>query len=161
MTSSNERPDFLDDKATPRHIDVESLSGVLLAIKEIDEEIGTTNAHLANLKKKRDGLERLAVEEIETQRIDGVRVGGRSWRVQEELRLSVPKDRRQAVLDAAGELGISDEITTVATSTLKSWLQERAKEAGREAGQPFAAGTPFEGLVSEFVESKLRHVTTG
>jgi hypothetical protein len=65
------------------------------------------------------------------------------------------------VLEAARAIGIEDAITTVATPTLKAWLVERAKEAGREAGRSFAAGTPFEGVVGEFVEMKLRHVTVG
>jgi hypothetical protein len=73
----------------------------------------------------------------------------------------VPKERRDAVLEAARAAGIEDAITTVATPTLKSWLVERAKEAGREAGRPFSVGTPFEGLVGEFVELKLRHLTVG
>ena len=162
MTFSNEQQDFLKtEKDTGEHKMQNTLSTVLEEIKSLDDEIGTASAHLANMKKKRDSLEKLAIEEIESQRIDGVRVAGRSWRVQEELRLSVPKDQRKAVLDAAGKLGISEEITTVAIPTLNSWLSERAKEAGREAGQPFAKGTPFDGLVSEYVEPKLRHVTTG
>ena len=81
--------------------------------------------------------------------------------MEEALRLSVPKDRRDAVLEAARAVGIEDAITTVATPTLKAWLVERAKEAGREAGRPFSDGTPFSGLVGEFVEMKLRHVTVG
>lgn len=79
--------------------------------------------------------------------------------MEETLHLSVPKDRRDAVLEAARAAGIEDAITTVATTTLKSWLVERAKEAGREAGSPFAAGTPFDGLVGEYTQMKLRHVT--
>lgn len=81
--------------------------------------------------------------------------------MEEALRLSVPKDRRDAVLEAARAVGIEDAITTVATPTLKAWLVERAKETGREAGSPFTTGTPFAGIVGEFVETKLRHVTVG
>jgi hypothetical protein len=137
------------------------LSALLERIANLDKTIGTVSAQLDDLKQLRDQLESLAVEEIRTQRLDGVRVAGRSWRVEECLRLSVPKDRRDAVLDAARAVGIEDAITTVATPTLKAWLVERAKEAGREAGAPFAAGTPFDGIVGEFVEMKLRHVTVG
>lgn len=81
--------------------------------------------------------------------------------MEETLHLSVSKDRRDAVLEAARAAGIEDAITTVATTTLKAWLLERAREAGREAGTPFAAGTPFDGLVGEYSEMKLRHVTVG
>lgn len=137
------------------------LSGLLEEISSLDKQIGTLSAQVDDMKKRRANLESLAVEEMTTQRLDGVRVAGRSWRVEESLHLSVPRDRRDAVLEAARAAGIEDAITTVATTTLKSWLVERAKEAGREAGSPFAAGTPFEGLVGEYTEMKLRHVTVG
>jgi hypothetical protein len=138
-----------------------SLSGLLEEITQLDRQIGTASAQLDDLKKRRASLEQIAVEDMTTQRLDGVRVAGRSWRVEESLHLSVPKDRRDAVLEAARAAGIEDAITTVATTTLKSWLVERAKEAGREAGSSFAAGTPFDGLVGEYTELKLRHVTVG
>lgn len=127
----------------------------------MDREIGTKSAQVEDLKKRRAHLEQIAVEDMKTQRLDGVRVAGRSWRVEESLHLSVSKDRRDAVLEAARAVGIEDAITTVATPTLKAWLLERAKETGREAGSPFTDGTPFAGLVSEHTEMKLRHVTVG
>lgn len=148
----------------PSSLDTEqhnSLSSVLEQITELDRSIGTLSAQVDDMKRKRANLEAWAVEEMETQRLDGVRVAGRSWRVEESLHLSVPRDRRDAVLEAARAAGIEDAITTVATTTLKAWLLERAKEAGREAGAPFAAGTPFDGLVGEYSEMKLRHVTVG
>lgn len=138
-----------------------SLSSVLEEIAQLDKSIGTLSAQVDDMKRRRAHLELLAVEEMETQRLDGVRVAGRSWRVEESLHLSVPRDRRDAVLEAARAVGIEDAITTVATTTLKSWLMERAKEAGKEAGTPFASGTPFAGLVGEYSEMKLRHVTVG
>jgi hypothetical protein len=144
--------------ATEAH---DGLSGLLEEISSLDKQIGTLSAQVDDMKKRRANLETLAVEEMTTQRLDGVRVAGRSWRVEESLHLSVPKDRRDAVLEAARAAGIEDAITTVATTTLKAWLVERAKEAGREAGSPFAAGTPFDGLVGEYTEMKLRHVTVG
>jgi len=138
-----------------------SLSGLLEEITQLDRQIGTASAQLDDLKKRRASLEQIAVEDMTTQRLDGVRVAGRSWRVEESLHLSVPKDRRDAVLEAARAAGIEDAITTVATTTLKSWLVERAKEAGREAGSSFAAGTPFDALVGDSRDLKLRHVTGG
>jgi hypothetical protein len=62
---------------------------------------------------------------------------------------------RDIVIAAARREGIADEITTVATTTLKAWLKERAKATGRERGASFVEGTAFAGLVTEFVESKL------
>lgn len=138
-----------------------NLSSVLEQITELDKSIGTLSAQIDEMKKRRASLEAWAVDEMESQRLDGVRVAGRSWRVEESLHLSVSRDRRDAVLEAARAAGIEDAITTVATTTLKAWLLERAKEAGREAGTPFAAGTPFDGLVGEYSEMKLRHVTVG
>jgi hypothetical protein len=137
------------------------LSGLLEEITQLDRQIGTVSAQLDEMKKRRASLEQIAVEDMTVQRLDGVRVAGRSWRVEESLHLSVPRDRRDAVLEAARAVGIEDAITTVATTTLKSWLVERAKEAGKEAGSSFAAGTPFDGLVGEYTEMKLRHVTVG
>jgi len=141
-------------QATENH-NASALAQTLEEIAALDREIGTVSAQLDEKKKKRAYVESLAVEEMQTQRLGGVRVAGRSWRVEECLHLSVPRDRRDAVLEAARVAGIEDAITTVATSTLKSWLVERAKEAGRESGQPFADGTPFAGIVGEFVEQKL------
>jgi hypothetical protein len=34
-------------------------------------------------------------------------------------------------------------------------------QQGTSTGAPFAAGTPFDGIIGEFVEMKLRHVTVG
>lgn len=145
-------------QATEAHT---TLSTLLEEITALDRQIGTASAQLDDMKKRRANLEAIAVEDMQTQRLDGVRVAGRSWRVEESLHLSVPKDRRDAVLEAARAVGIEDAITAVATTTLKAWLIERAKEAGREAGASFAGGTPFDGLVGEFTEMKLRHVTVG
>jgi len=139
----------------------QTLSGVLEEISALDAQIGTASAQLDELKKRRASLESIAVEDMTTQRLDGVRVAGRSWRVEESLHISVPKDRRDAVLEAARAAGIEDAITAVSTPTLKAWLVERAKDAGRDAGSPFASGTPFEGLVGEYTEMKLRHLTVG
>lgn len=139
----------------------QTLSDVLEEISALDVQIGTASAQLDELKKRRASLESIAVEDMTTQRLDGVRVAGRSWRVEEALHISVSRDRRDAVLEAARAAGIEDVITTVSTPTLKAWLVERAKETGRDAGSPFASGTPFEGLVGEYSELKLRHLTVG
>ena len=56
-------------------------------------------------------------------------------------------------------MGRGDELLTVQTSSLKSLLKEMAKEAGRDPKQPWADGTPFAGLVSEYVRPVLRHLT--
>ena len=83
--------------------------------------------------------------------------GGRTWWTSEQLFVSIPKEKREEVLEAAEKEGLHEELTTVNTSTLKAWLVERAKENGlslREA----AEGTAFDGLVSEFIAQKLHSV---
>jgi hypothetical protein len=64
-------------------------------------------------------------------------------------------------MEAAKKAGCLAQLTSVNTARLKAVLKEQAKEAGRDASQPWSAGTPFEGLVGEFVQPKLRHVTVG
>ena len=149
---------MLSSQATGQH---NELASVLEQIKELDLKIGELSGQVDDLKKNRATLEKWAIAAFQSSGLDGVRAAGRNWRLEESLHLSVSKDRRDAVLDAARAAGIEDMVTTVATTTLKAWLVERAKEAGREAGTPFAAGTPFEGIVGEFVEQKLRHVSVG
>jgi hypothetical protein len=36
-----------------------------------------------------------------------------------------------------------------------------SKDAGRDPREPWAEGTPFAGIVSEYVQPVLRHMTTG
>lgn len=138
-----------------------SLASVLEEIKELDLKIGELDGKLDELKAHRESLAQYACAAMESSGLKGVKVAGRSWRIEEALRLSVTKEQRDAVLAAARSVGIEDAITTVATVTLKSWLIERAKAAGKESGRSFTDGTPFAGLVGEFVEKKLRHLTVG
>lgn len=113
------------------------------------------------LKERREHLERLAVEEMTTQRLDGVRVAGRSWRVEWDHYVSVNEDNRKAVLEAAKERGWDAALTTVNTARLKALLKEAAKAAGTDARTPFTEGTSFKGLVGEHVAPRLRHTTVG
>ena len=63
-------------------------------------------------------------------------------------------------MEAARSAGLLDAVTQVNTARLKSLLTERAKEAGKDARQPYSDGTEFEGLVGEYVQPVLRHVTS-
>jgi hypothetical protein len=103
-----------------------------------------------------DRMERLALESLGASGLDGCKVAGRTWWLQESLRLSINADQREKVLEAAKKEGIAEEITTVATATLKAWLSERAAKKGRSKGESFVTGTAFAGLVTEFVEPQLR-----
>jgi hypothetical protein len=69
----------------------------------------------------------------------------------------VPEDRKELVMRAAKAAGFAEAIATVNTARLKSLLKELA--AGKDARSPYSDGTPFEGLLSEHVAPRLRHVT--
>ena len=132
------------------------LSDTLTQIAGLREEKTAAEAALKAINSDLDRLERLALESLGASGLDGCRVAGRTWWMQEELRLSVNAEQRDKVLAAAKREGIAEEITTVATATLKAWLKERAKSSGRERGGSFVSGTAFDGLVSESVDPQLR-----
>lgn len=141
-----------------------SLSPVLAEITELDRKIAGLNKDVDDLKARRDALEKIAVEEMMTARLDGVRVAGRSWRIEWTHSCSVPEARKAAVIEAAKKLNKPDlveALTQVNTARLKSVLKEMAAEAGRSGSDLHSAGTVFEGLVGEFVQPKLRHLTVG
>ena len=138
-----------------------SLSSVLEQITAIDREIDDAELRVKELKKKREAMANVAVEEMTAGRLDGVRVAGRSWRVEWEHRISASGEAQDAVLEAARKVGIDKGLVGINTLRLKSLLKEMAKDAGRSPSQPWAEGTPFAGLVSEFVQPVLRHLTNG
>ncbi len=137
------------------------LSNALEQIAQIDREIDTAELTVKELKKKRDRLAELAVEEMTAGRLDGVRVAGRSWRVEWEHSISATADNKDAVLAAVRAAGMESQLLGVNTSQLKTVLKEMHKAAGKDARQPWADGTPFAGLVSEYVRPVLRHLTVG
>lgn len=132
------------------------LSDTLTRIAELRDRKSEAEAALKAVNDELDRLEKLALESLGASGLDGCRVAGRTWWMEESLRLSVNAGQRDRVLEAAKQENIAEEITTVATATLKAWLSEQAKKRGRERGQSFVAGTAFDGLVSEFIEPKLR-----
>jgi len=133
-----------------------SLSDLLAEVSRLRDVKAMAEADLKTVKESLERMERLALEALGASGLDGCKVAGRTWWMEESLRLNVNADQREKVLAAAKLEGIDEEITTVATATLKAWLAERAKKNGRGRGGSFVAGTAFEGLVSEFVESQLR-----
>lgn len=148
-------------EATDQHTEEVGLNGLLSQITEIDKRIGSLTKEVDLLKDQRNHLEKLAVEEMTTQRLDGVRVAGRSWRVEFTHGMSVPEARKEAVMEAARSAGLLDAVTQINTARLKALLKEMAKEAGKDARAPHSEGTVFEGLVGEYVAPVLRHVTVG
>jgi hypothetical protein len=137
------------------------LSSSLEQIAEIDRQIGTAELEIKELKKRRDALAEVAVEEMMTGRLDGVRVAGRSWRIEWEHSVSATGEKQDAILAAARDAGLEEQLVSVNTARLKALLKEMSKESGRDARQPWADGTPFAGIVSEYVRPVLRHLTTG
>jgi hypothetical protein len=138
-----------------------TLQPVLAEIADLDRQIKELDGQVDALKKRRTHLEKIAIEEMQGQRLDGVRVAGRSWRVEWEHSCSVTEGTKDAVMEAARKAGCLDQLTSVNTARLKAVLKEQAKEAGTDASQPWSAGTPFEGLVGEYVAPRLRHVSVG
>lgn len=136
-----------------------TLHSVLAEITELDKQLVALNDQIDKVKERRDSLEAIAVEELTTQRLDGVKVAGRSWRVEWTHSFSAPEARKEAVMEAARKAGLLDAVTTVNTARLKALLVERAKEAGMDARQPYSTGTEFEGVVGEYVRPVLRHLT--
>jgi len=150
---------FLDTTAADKQ--ESPLSTALEQITAIDRVIDAAEMKVKELKKKRTALEAVAVEEMAAGRLDGVRVAGRSWRIEWEHSCSASGDRQDDIIAAAKKMGRGDELISVSTTRLKSLLKELAKEAGRDPKQPWADGTPFAGLVSEYVRPVLRHLTVG
>lgn len=135
------------------------LSNALEQVAAIDREMDELELRIKELKKRREALAGVAVEEMTAGRLDGVRVAGRSWRVEWEHSVSATASETDAVLAAARAVGKGDALLTVNTSRLKSLLKELATASGRDARLPWAEGTPFAGLVSEYVRPVLRHLT--
>jgi hypothetical protein len=137
------------------------LSTALENIAQIDREIDVAELTVKELKKRREALAEIAVEEMTAGRLDGVRVAGRSWRVEWDHSVSATAEKQDAILAAARGAGMEAQLVGVNTTRLKSLLKEMSKAAGKDARQPWAEGTPFAGIVSEYVRPVLRHVTVG
>lgn len=137
-------------------------SGVLVSALEqitlIDKSISDMEQSIKGLRERRESLEKIAIEEMTTERLEGVRAASRSWRVEYSHHMSVPADSRDAVLDAARAEGWESDVKQVNTLRLKALLAERARDAGTDARSSFVSGTRFDGLVGEFVKPVLRHV---
>ena len=147
--------------AIPTEQDTTPLSNALEQISRIDREIDVAELTVKELKKRRESLAEIAVEEMTAGRLDGVRVAGRSWRVEWDHSVSATAENKDAVLAAARAAGMEKQLIGVNTSQLKSVLKEMHRAAGKDAREPWAEGTAFAGLVSEFIRPVLRHVTVG
>lgn len=132
------------------------LSGILERVAGLIAEKDRLEAEVSRVKKSLKEIEQLAVEQLASSGLDGVRAAGKAWYIREFVGLSVPKENRERVVEAARAAGLDDFIA-VNTSSLKTWLKEQ-RENDSEGGD-LAAGTPFEGLLSEYREVRLSHLT--
>ena len=134
------------------------LSVALEAITDLDREIKAAEAAIKEKKALRAHYEGLAIEEMQTQRLDGVKASGRQWRIEIEHSINFASGSKSEVLAAARRAGLEDLIT-IQTSSLKSYLKQRSNDEGRGKDSPWADGTEFAGLVGEYIRPVLRHVS--
>ena len=138
------------------------LSARLTEVTTLDAEIKALEDQVAKLKKKREHLERLCVEDLTISGIDGIKVAGRTWRVSWEHSLSATAANRDQLIAAAQEFGIDPEsITQINTARLKAIIKEIAESQGKDVREKWTTGTALEGLAGEYVAPRLRFVTTG
>ena len=132
-----------------------SLSDTLERVAELYDEKAQAEKVLKDIKQRIEQAESIAVEQLAASGLDGVRAAGKSWYLRDFWSVSIPADRKADAVRIARENGMDDFIG-VNTSSLKSWLNEQHKERG---GETLAAGTVFDGIVSEYHETRLSRQT--
>jgi len=132
-----------------------SLSDTLERVAELYDEKAKAEKVLKDIKQRIEQAEGIAVEQLAASGLDGVRAAGKSWYLRDFYSVSIPADRKADAVRIARENGM-DDFVGVNTSSLKSWLNEQHKERG---GDSLAAGTPWEGIVSEYHETRLSRQT--
>jgi len=132
-----------------------SLSDTLERVAELYDEKAQAERVLKDIKQRIEQAEGIAVEQLAASGLDGVRAAGKAWYLRDFWSVSIPADRKADAVRIARENGM-DDFVGVNTSSLKSWLNEQHKERG---GETLAAGTPWEGIVSEYHETRLSRQT--
>ena len=132
-----------------------SLSDTLERVAELYDEKAQAERVLKDIKQRIEQAEGIAVEQLAASGLDGVRAAGKAWYLRDFWSVSIPADRKADAIKIARENGMDDFIG-VNTSSLKSWLNEQHKERG---GETLAAGTPWEGIVSEYHQTRLSRQT--
>ena len=132
-----------------------SLSDTLERVAELYDEKAKAEKVLKDIKQRIEQAEGIAVEQLAASGLDGVRAAGKSWYLRDFYSVSIPADRKADAVRIARENGM-DDFVGVNTSSLKSWLNEQHKERG---GETLAAGTPWDGIVSEYHETRLSRQT--
>jgi hypothetical protein len=132
-----------------------SLSETLERVAALYDERDAAEKVVKDIKKRLEQAESLAVEQLAASGLDGVRAAGKSWYLRDFYSVSIPADRKADAVRIAKENGLEDYVA-VNTASLKSWLIEQHKERG---GETLAAGTPWDGIVSEYHETRLSRQT--
>ena len=132
-----------------------SLSETLERIAALYDEKDAAEKVVKDIKKRLEQAESLAVEQLAASGLDGVRAAGKSWHLRDFYGVSIPADRKADAVRIANENGLEDYVA-VNTASLKSWLIEQHRERG---GETLASGTPFDGIVSEYHETRLSRQT--
>ena len=132
-----------------------SLSETLERVAALYDEKAEVEKVLKGIKQRIDQAESIAVEQLAASGLDGVRAAGKSWYLRDFYSVSIPPDRKADAVRIANENGLEDYVA-VNTASLKSWLIEQHKERG---GETLAAGTPWDGIVSEYHETRLSRQT--
>jgi hypothetical protein len=135
------------------------LSGLLEQIAEWQAKKEKAEAEVKAINKCLKELESLAVEQLALSGLDGVRAAGKSWYLREFFSVSIPAENKDRVMEIASEA--CPELVSVNTTSLKSWLIEERRNIEGDVPASLADGTPFEGLVSEYRETRLSHRALG
>lgn len=149
----------------PSSLTTEETSDISSRLKEIvdlDARLRAIEDEAKELRKRRDYVERLVVEDMTTGRLDGVRAHGKSWRIEWTHSMSATEATKQGIMDALRAAGVDPEsVIQINTARLKAIAKELAEARGVDSRQPWTAGTPLEGLAGEYVAPRLRFTTTG
>lgn len=132
-----------------------SLSETLERVAALYDEKEAAEKVVKDIKKRLEQAESLAVEQLAASGLDGVRAAGKSWYLRDFWSVSIPADRKAEAVRIANENGLEDYVS-VNTASLKAWLKEQHEERG---GETLAADTPFDGIVSEYHETRLSRQT--
>jgi hypothetical protein len=135
----------------------EGLSALLARLVEQQTARDVVAGKLKAMDKELEELESQAAEQLGLSGLDGCRVAGKTWWIDEALRLSLAGANREELIKAAKAEKLEDAVT-LNPATVKAWLVERAKERDCPL-EDAVKGTRFEGLVGQFVEVRLRSRT--
>ena len=141
----------------PEGVTLVGMEMLIQGVVEKQREFDAASAALKKIRIELEDLERRAATILASTGMERIRCGGRTWWTAQELHVSVTAENRDKVLAAAKQVDL--DAVSVNTSRIKGWLNdemERRRDAGDTLPEKAQHGTPFDGLVSEYSEVKLR-----